>query len=59
MEFTPASHHHKKPVTKKQLQKIRANLSVAQSVAQQAKAKEQADKEQAEAELDDLLGFLE
>ena len=58
MDFTPASHHKKKPVTKKQLQKIRANLSVAQDITKYTKPREEADQKEAKAELDDLLDLL-
>ena len=59
MEFTPASQHKKKPVTKKHLQKIRANFGVEKAVNDYTAPKTEEEKKQAQTELDDVLDFLD
>jgi hypothetical protein len=54
-DFTPASNSYKKPITKKQLQKLRENYAEADKISKKARELEEKEKESVKIEMDDML----
>lgn len=58
-DFTPASHWHKKPISKRKLRELQANYEMADEISKKARELEQEEKEKASQEIEDLLWWLD
>jgi hypothetical protein len=57
-DYTPSSHHQKKPLTKAQIRKMQEAYSRADQVSAEVKRKEEEEQKRIKEETDDILKFL-
>jgi len=57
-DFTPSARGRAKPITKKELQKIRESFVHADEIAHKAREMEEVEKQWADKELEDLLADI-
>ena len=57
-DYTPSSHHAKKPLTKAQIRKMQEAYKNADTVTAEVREKEKKEQKRAEWETDELLNFI-